>query len=112
MAFKLAIANIVHVPIKFSVNNAGKEVVHQFSLECTRLNQAEVTAKTKEVGALISEFIKGVAKNWADQKLVLDDDDTPVPFSAEALDMMLSLTGLPMVAFNAYLRECGAKEKN
>ncbi|OWW18409.1 hypothetical protein [Noviherbaspirillum denitrificans] len=112
MAFKLAVANTVIVPVKFTVNNAGKEEQHNFSLDCARLMQNEITAKTKQGDGLISDFMKGVTRNWSDQRLVIDDENNPVPFSAEAFDVMLSLPGLPAVAFNSYLKECGAKEKN
>lgn len=111
MARKLAIANIVKVPVKFTLNNGGKIAQFAFNVTCDRLDQAEIKSRL-EGDAIISEFLSGVITGWDGQKLVVEEDGTPAEFDAESLDMMLSTAGVSPAIFNAYLKECGAKEKN
>ena len=36
----------------------------------------------------------------------------PAPFSADALSLFLSPAGVAQVVYNAYVKDCAAKEKN
>jgi hypothetical protein len=42
----------------------------------------------------------------------VEDNGEPAAFSPEALAMMLNVMGVGSILFNAYLKDCGAKEKN
>lgn len=112
MARKLIIENTVKVPVKFTLNNNGKIASFFFSVTCDRLDQAEIKSRLGDGEALISEFLADIIKGWDGQKLVVEEDGAPADFDSEALDMLLSTAGVSMVIFNAYLKECGAKEKN
>lgn len=112
MARKLAIANIVKVPVKFTLNNGGKVSQFSFSVTCDRLDQDEIKSRLSDGESLIKEFLTGVITGWDGQKLVIEEDGTPADFDAESLDMLLGTAGVAMVIFNAYFKECGAKEKN
>lgn len=112
MAFKLAIANTVKVPVKFTLNNGDKIAAFSFNVTCDRLDQAEIKSRLGDGDALISEFLADVITGWDGQKLVVEEDGTPAGFDAEALDMLLGTAGVSLVIFNAYLKECGAKVKN
>lgn len=112
MAFKLAIGDSVEVPVSFSVKDAGQAKNFKFTLFCKRLPADEVSNVLQSKDTLIKEFLTEVVNGWEGQKLVLNDDGAPAAFSEEAFGLMLSVAGLPVVALNAYLKECGAKSKN
>jgi hypothetical protein len=112
MAYRLAVENTVKVPVKFTLNDAGKAVKFAFTLTCDRLTQDEIKERMQNGDALVSEFMTGVIKDWHGQTLVVDEDGKPVDFTTDALNMMLGTSGVSMVVFNAYCKECGAKEKN
>jgi hypothetical protein len=40
---------------------------------------------------------------WSDQRLVLNQDDKPAPFSPEGLDLVLSIPGASTVIYNAWM---------
>lgn len=112
MAFKLAIANVVKVPVKLTLNNGGKIAAFAFSVTADRLDQDQIKTSLGDGEALISEFLTEVVHDWHGQTLVIDENDKPADFGPEALEMMLSTAGVSMVIFNAYLKEVGAKAKN
>lgn len=111
MAYKCAIGNRVTVPVKFDINNNGKNVHHSFSLLCERLTQEEIAAEIEQ-DARASHVIKRLCKGWEGQRLVLNDDDTPAEFNEESLEMMLTVAGIRTVIWASYLKEVGAKTKN
>lgn len=112
MARKLVIANIVKVPVKFSLNNNGKIVPFAFSVTATRLNQDEIKAGVGDGETLISEFLTTIITGWDGQQLVVEEDGTPADFDSESLAMLLGTAGVSVAIFNAYLKECAAKAKN
>lgn len=109
---KLAIGNTVKVPVKLTLNNGGKIASFSFSVLANRLDQAQIKANLDDSESLISEFLAEIIHDWSGQTLVLDDDDKPSDFSAEALDLMLGVAGVSVVIFQSYLKEVGAKAKN
>lgn len=112
MAYRLSIENTVHVPVKFTLNNAGKAAAFSFSLKCDRLEADELKERIERKDLLISDFLRGVVKGWQGQTLVVDEDGKPAEFGPDALDVMLATAGLGTVVYMAYMKECGAKEKN
>lgn len=112
MAFKLAVENVVKVPVKLTLNNSGKIASFSFSITAVRLDQEQIKARLGDGEALISEFLTEVITGWNGQTLVIDEDDKPAEFDPEALALMLGTTGVSVVIYNAYLKELGAKAKN
>jgi hypothetical protein len=113
MALKLAIENKVAVHIQGVVPGAAKgdRKKVDFHIYMTRLNQEEINASMKEEEPLTA-FIKRLADGWDGQRLVLNEDDTPAAFSAEALEQLFLVPGMPMWIYRAYLRDVGIQEKN
>ncbi|HSV81491.1 MAG TPA: hypothetical protein VLK85_20025 [Ramlibacter sp.] len=110
----MAIGNVVEVKLKFTLAEAGKPKKFELVLICQRLDQEEIDAQIKEQEGKPSlvPFIERVATGWRDQTLVLEEDDQPAAFGPEALKELLKVRGLDVLAFNRYLQEVGAKEKN
>lgn len=112
MAFKLAISDIVKVPVKLTLNNGGKIASFSFSITADRLDQEQVKTRLGDGEALIVEFLTEIIKDWHGQTLVIDENDKPAEFGPDALAMMLGTTGVAVVIYMAYLKELGAKSKN
>lgn len=112
MAYKLVIADRVNVPVKIKIKDGSKFKEFDFDLICKRLDTDELKEKARGGEVLMSEFLKEVTVGWERQKLVVDDEGKPAEFNDESFDMMLKTAGLAVIAYNAYLKECGAKEKN
>ena len=111
--YKIVVGNTVAVPVSGShTNESGKAIPFKFSLICKRLDAAGLKDALGGGGAEVDEFIASVATDWRDQRLVLEDDDTPAEFCADALAALLSISGLGMLCFTAYMKEAGAKAKN
>lgn len=112
MGFKLAVADRVKVPVKFTIRDGGAEKTFAFTLECERLSDEAIKARLKNEEEPVNDFMRDVARGWSGQKLVLNEEGEPAEFSAEAFDAMLNMAGVGVVLFKAYLAECGAKAKN
>jgi hypothetical protein len=106
--FKIKIENTVQVPVKFTMKEGETDKVIKFSFTAKRMPWKEINESEKSV----TEFLLDNVTGWKDQSFVLMDDGEPAPFSADALRFMLDQIGLISVMWNAYLRECGGKEKN
>lgn len=112
MPYKLNIADVVHVPIKFDVNNGGKNKHFSFFLVCDRLEQDEIKDRTKDPEMPVSDFVKSVTKGWIGQTIVVDEEGKPAEFSDETFGLMLKMPGFSLIAYKSYFEECGAKAKN
>lgn len=110
--YKLAIDDIVEVPVKFTLKNGSVNKLFAFALQTTRLDQDAITSRLEEHGNKFAPFLKEVVTGWSGQRLILTADDQPADFGPETFDAMLGAAGVSSVIFAAYLRECGAKEKN
>lgn len=112
--YTLAIEDIVEVPVKFTLKVRKVNKQFAFTLLCTRLEQEEIASRMQELEFKFKDFMQSpeLVSGWEDQRLVLGDDGQPATFSAEALSMLLKTQGVAKVCFDAYTRECGAKEKN
>lgn len=109
---KLVIDDTVQVPVKFETNNNGKGKSFNFNLTCNRLSQQEISEIIKDDDALVVDVLKDIVIGWQNQNLVVDEDNKPCAFSVESFEMMLSLKGIGIVAWQSYLKEVGAKIKN
>lgn len=108
--YTLAIDDIVEVPFKFTLKEG--RINRQFSctLIAKRATPEEIEAEKGQMA--IAEFLPGQCIDWRDQRLVLDQSGQPAEFSPAALKKFLGVPGVFGVAWAAYQRECGAKEKN
>jgi len=117
MGTKLAIGDFLEVPVKYTFNpGASKPKEFKFFLIGKRLDEEEVrgvlTGTNEEMQGTVGEFLQKNISDWRNQTLVLDDETgKPAPFSAEAFDAMLSVTGMAMVIHMAYLKEIAGLEK-
>lgn len=110
--YQLAIEDNVKVPVKFTTNNGGKGKAFNFNVICTRLSQDELDAIIKDEDTDYKALLKRITTGWENQDLVLDHEKKPVEFSAEAFEVMISLTRVHRVIWLSYLDEVGAKTKN
>lgn len=113
MAFKLAISDKVLTAVSgFYTDDKGVHRKFDFKLEQDRMNQAALKAAVTNRGEDAVEVIKSITTGWRDQRLVLTEDDKPAEFSAEALDALLSISGMGAYCWQAYLTSVLAHEKN
>jgi len=113
MARKLAISNNVIVPVTLNVNNAtGGKDTFKFDILAERRTSDEMRRTISDETMQVDIFLAEVVKGWERQRLVLEDDNSPSEFSADAFKDMLSVTGAPAVIFQSYLKAITAKEKN
>lgn len=107
MAYRLAIADTIVVPIRFTYQS--KE--YAFELHAKRESQDAVAGAIREDGT-VTAFLRERVSGWKGQTLVIDNEtDKPADFSAEAFDALLSVHGLPQAAFTAYLEANSVKAK-
>lgn len=112
MSFKLAIGNVVEVPVRFTLADNGRPRAFSFTITATLMALPELRALLDADNAQTKdEFMRDKVLGWKGQTLVLDEDNAPAPFSLDALDAMFSVIGVGGVVFDAYLEACGAKGK-
>lgn len=112
--FTIAVDNVVEVPVRFTLKAGKINKPFAFTLLAMRIAQDELVAKMKDAEFKFKEGLQsmGVITGWEGQRLVLGADGNPAVFDEEALDALLSVAGVAQVVYVAYLKECGAKEKN
>ena len=112
--YTIAVDNVVEVPVRFTLKAGKVNKPFVFTLTATRIPQDDLVAKMKDVEFKFKEGLQsmGVITGWEGQRLVLGEDGNPADFDDEALDALLSVAGVAQVVYLAYLKECGAKEKN
>lgn len=110
MAFKLVVSNTVSVPVKGVLTDAqGRAEPFAFQLVCKRLGAADLARAVDARDKAVGEFLAEVVQGWSG---VNDGDANAITYSDEALRQLLDVPGLAVLAFQAYLREVGAREKN
>lgn len=109
MSFKIAVANVVQVPVKFTLKDGSVNRLFSFSLTATRRTPEEIEEQPE---VTIKEFLVANVTDWSGQRLILQDNNEPAPYSKEAFEFLLKQPGLLMIIWAAYQRECGGKEKN
>lgn len=109
--FKLAIDNVVEVPVKFTLKVGKVNKPFNAILIARRLTKEESDAMSADLS--IKDFLLDNVSDWREQRLVLDDaTGEPAAFSRDALDAFLSVSGVLAICWSAYTRECAGKEKN
>lgn len=118
MALKLKVGAFIDAPVNLVIRDGSKEVKFSFTLVVNRLAQddalamhgrlIEIMERERSGDATPSEstnhtrdLLLELIHDWRDQRLVLDDDDRPAPYSTEALDVMLQLAGAGSVLLTA-----------
>ncbi len=106
--YKLTISDTVKFKVKLTVNDAGVSKEFPFWLEAKRLDVDHIKADLDQHGEMkLMDFHAKVCRDnitgWQDQRLVVGDDGQPAPFSAEALECMLGLTGAVGIIHAAYM---------
>lgn len=109
MSFKIAVANVVKVPVKFTLKDGSVNKLFSFELTATRRTPEEIEEQPE---VTIKDFLLEVVTDWSGQRLILQDNNEPAPFGKDAFEYMLKQPAVLMVVWTAYQRECGAKEKN
>lgn len=111
---KLAISDHTEFLVKFTLKDGKVNKPFSATLSCKRLTNDEIQSIFSAVDNQYKAALEteGLITDWRDQRLVLDDHDQPAAFSPEALSLFLSANGVAKLVFDAYQKECGAKEKN
>ena len=105
MAYKLTIADVIELPIKFTVNDAGKNVPHAFTLSAHRMTQDELRAALNDTALPTRDLLHQRVCGWRGQRLVVDDgNNAPADFNTESFDCLLSLVGMEGIVLSAYLK--------
>lgn len=111
--YRLAIENIVQVPVKLELNDNDTAKQFAFSLTCDRLAREEIEARMKDRNTTAREVMVEVTKGWSGQTLVLDEaTGQPAAFGPESFAALLGIAGMPGVLFASYIDEVNAKRKN
>lgn len=108
----LSISNTSEISVKFTLKEGSVNKLFAFSFTAERLDQDEINERLEDKNKKVKDFMAEVIKGWSGQRLVLEDNGEPAEFSQEALAMMLNVMGVGGILFNAYLKDCSAKEKN
>jgi hypothetical protein len=112
MGFKLVISNKVLTKVKgFYRDEKGVARPFNFELEQDRISQEELKDLVTDGGST-PDFIRRVTHGWKGQRLVLGDDDQPAEFCGEALDVLLSISGMATYCYQAYVAQVLVTEKN
>ena len=113
MKYKIAIGNTIDVDVVGKIEEGGSSPKNfKFKLKCERLGQEEMLQRMQNKDESVKEFIESVTTGWSDQRLVLNDDDTPADYTPDALVALMSIAGMPMFLYQAYLKAVAVKEKN
>ena len=113
MKYKIAIGNLVTFEVIGKVSETATQSKNfKFRLTCDRLDQETMQTHMQDKGESIKDFLIGVTHEWADQRLILNEDDTPAAFCPEAFEALLSIAGMPMYLYAAYIKAVAVKEKN
>lgn len=113
MQYTLAIGNKLGVVVTGEANaEDGTARPFEFVLECNRLTAEELAQRQADGAATIADFFRTVATGWRNQQIVMDDSGQPAAFSAEALDVLLSVPGMPVRMYLCYLEQVAVRQKN
>ena len=105
---RLVISNTIEFPITVNVPGAAGAAEHSFRLTGKRYSRDDWHAVVDDLqasnGKRDVEFLVENINGWTGQDLVVADDGTPVPFSADALRLLLTIPGMAVSVFVAYQR--------
>jgi hypothetical protein len=121
MAYKLAVGEFIDFPVTLEFNDAGTTRKFTFRLVSKRLPESVLSKHTDQLLSATSSIdgrveatnalLQAYVTDWRDQKLVLDDEGQPAPFSAEAFAVMLGQNGAAVEISRALTEANRAKGK-
>ena len=109
MSLKIAVGNVVEVPVKFTFRDGSVDKLFSFHLTAVRRTQEEFEEQPELTA---KDFLLDNVTAWSGQRFVLLDNNEPAPFSRDNFDFMLKQPGLFNVVWGAYQRHSASKEKN
>lgn len=113
MKYKLAIANVITFEVMGKITETATQAKSfKFRLTCERLDQDSILSRMQDQNESIKDFLASVTTGWADQRLVLNEDDTPAEYNEESFGALLLIAGMPMYLYQAYVKAVAVKEKN
>ena len=105
MALKLTIGDVIDVPVKGSVKDGGKDVDFRFTLQARRISTEAYREQFGSESELTKrEVLEQHITGWKGQRLVVDEDDQPAPFSSEAFGLLMSVVGMEDTILMSYLK--------
>lgn len=113
MAFKLAIDDVIGIKVEGkNQDKDGNDKPFKFVLVCERLDAEQMKNVVSDKDETAGAFFEKHARGWQNQKLVLDAEGNPAPFSVDALKVLMGVTGMAMLCWHAYLGQVQATAKN
>lgn len=110
MAFRLIKRDSVTVPVKgFLQGTDGKPERFSFDLICRRLGDEGLRTVMRQPDRPVSDVMCELTEGW---RGVLDADGNDLSFNLAGLRELMDTPGVAALAWNAFLSEQGAKEKN
>jgi hypothetical protein len=109
MSLKIAVGNVVQVPVKFTMRDGSVDKLFSFSLTAERRTPEEVEAQPE---LSVKDFLLDNVTDWSGQRFVLLENNEPAPFSRDNFGFMLMQPGVLGTVWLSYQRQCASKEKN
>jgi len=110
--FQLAIGDRFTFPVHLKVRDGADTKDFKFQLEGKRLDSETarkvLTGEGESSGMTVQEFLRENITGWRSQRVVLDEEGQPAEYSTEALDSMLTISGVPAVLYQAFVLALGA----
>lgn len=113
MAFKIAVSEIYTHSV--NVQLPGEKLPRRLDIDFRRLSQdelAELTRRSREAELNDRQFVALVVAGWG-SKAVVDDEGSPIEFSAHALDELLKIYPVAASIVTGFYESIGgARQKN
>lgn len=118
MALKLKLGRTLEVPVRFVLRDGARDVPHAFTLIIHRLLRREAAdlferigmgaqrtdRSAEEAAEAVRTLLAELVIDWRGQRLVVDEDDQPAPYSTQAMELMLDVVGVGPVLTDACIR--------
>ncbi len=108
MAIKITVSDIVACKVAGELVGANGPEPFDFTLYLKRLDTERLRDRLTDSSGSMVDFLADLATGWKGVR----GDSGEEPFSADALRELMKLPNLAQLAFDAYLRDVGAKAKN
>lgn len=117
MAISIVVSDIVRFKVAGLINDEhGVPQPFDFKLTAQRIKDIEVVQShwrvllaNTENATQVADALLPYMKGWSGVK---DEGGQDLPFTEESFRALMRLPGLALLTNSAFLRECGAKEKN
>lgn len=116
MAISIVVSDTVRFKVSGTINSSeGVPQPFDFRLSAQRMKDTEAVQEylrdmvASDSPTQVTDALLRYVRGWSGVK---DGDGQDVPYSEEAFRSLMRIPGLAMLTHTAFLRECGAKEKN